>query len=96
VLLTGATGYLGTHILDLLRQETTVRRIICLVRASSSNEARNRISEGLVKRGKHQLNEEERDVECIPASLEKKNFGLEDELFKELSSETTIVIHVCI
>ncbi|KAI4252936.1 MAG: hypothetical protein L6R42_007772, partial [Xanthoria sp. 1 TBL-2021] len=52
ILLTGATGALGAHILHLLRSSTSVSRITCLVRASSPLAAHERVSKSLTARAK--------------------------------------------
>ncbi|KAL8703656.1 MAG: hypothetical protein Q9201_003168 [Fulgogasparrea decipioides] len=52
VLLTGATGALGAHILHLLRSSPTVSHIHCLVRAASPVAAHERVSKSLTARGK--------------------------------------------
>jgi thioester reductase-like protein/acyl-CoA synthetase (AMP-forming)/AMP-acid ligase II len=51
ILLTGATGLLGAHILNSLRQTPCVAKIYCLVRAASAHEAHDRVSTGQTSRG---------------------------------------------
>lgn len=51
VILTGATGTLGAHILYLLRSSSTFFRITCLVRAASPLAAHERVSKSLIARG---------------------------------------------
>ncbi|KAL8718586.1 MAG: hypothetical protein Q9181_008180, partial [Wetmoreana brouardii] len=51
-LLTGATGALGAHILQLLRSTSTITHITCLVRAASTLAAHERVSKSLIARGK--------------------------------------------
>ncbi|KAL9601196.1 MAG: hypothetical protein Q9219_002696 [cf. Caloplaca sp. 3 TL-2023] len=55
VLLTGATGALGAHILHLLRSSSTTSQITCLVRAASPLAAHERVSKSLIARGKQEL-----------------------------------------
>ncbi|KAI4136432.1 MAG: hypothetical protein L6R39_007789, partial [Caloplaca ligustica] len=55
ILLTGATGALGAHILHLLRSSPTTSQITCLVRAASPFAAHERVSKSLVARGKSGL-----------------------------------------
>lgn len=52
VLLTGATGALGAHILHLLRSSPVTSHITCLVRAASPFAAHERVSKSLAARGK--------------------------------------------
>ena len=51
-LLTGATGALGAHILHLLRSNSSVSHITCLVRASSPLAAHERVTKSLTARAK--------------------------------------------
>lgn len=50
MVLTGATGALGAHILDLLRSEDTVASIYCFVRAADQTAARERVCKALEQR----------------------------------------------
>ncbi|KAL8847300.1 MAG: hypothetical protein Q9221_007645 [Calogaya cf. arnoldii] len=52
ILLTGATGALGAHILHLLRSDPSILQITCLVRASSPLAAHERVSKSLTARAK--------------------------------------------
>ncbi|KAL8873605.1 MAG: hypothetical protein Q9174_000953 [Haloplaca sp. 1 TL-2023] len=55
VVLTGATGALGAHILHFLRSTPTVSQVTCLVRGASALAAHERVSKSLVARGKPPL-----------------------------------------
>jgi hypothetical protein len=94
VILTGATGSLGAHILDLLRKDHSVFQIICLVRASSITEAKKRVSDSLLKRRKQGLAANENRIVCLAASLRKRGFGLEDHYLRMMYNHTAIIIHV--
>lgn len=96
VLLTGATGVLGAHILDLLIGNRTVEKVFCLVRASSSKEATSRVDESLKKRMKPGLDKNSGKVQCFAAALGKEKLGLEDSDFVALERDTNLIIHVCI
>ncbi|KAL8655714.1 MAG: hypothetical protein Q9226_002937, partial [Calogaya cf. arnoldii] len=52
ILLSGATGALGAHILHLLRSNPSITQITCLVRASSLLAAHERVSKSLTARAK--------------------------------------------
>ena len=73
IVLTGATGFLGQHMLHLLRQSNQVDKVYCLVRASSAFEARQRVSTLLVKRGWNALDDsaEHCDLVCLPCNIER-------------------------
>jgi len=95
VLLTGATGTLGTHILHLLRSDDTLAQVICLVRGKS---VRQRVSNALTSRQKEPLRSEARDiyrsVVCVKASLGEKNLGLSSQDTLYLSQNVSTIIHV--
>lgn len=99
VLLTGATGFLGAHILHLLRQDSSVQRICCLLRAQSPAAAHERVSEGLKKRAMpgldpyKQSSTAKNKVICIPCELQSESIGLSEEDRQELINDTTIFIH---
>lgn len=91
--LTGATGALGAHILDILRSEITVLKIICLVRASSDKVAQERVSSALLQRNKRPIDTDDM-VTCYASSLGAANLGLSEAFFKEIRRSVTLIIHV--
>lgn len=97
VLLTGATGALGAHILSQLRTDKSVEQIVCLVRASSPESATKRVSESLVQRGKPPLkprNNLDKDyITCLPAQLCDEKLGLSEEAYRDLRQKRLLVIH---
>lgn len=50
VILTGATGALGAHLLDILSKDRSIDRVICLVRATSDRKAAERVRGSLAAR----------------------------------------------
>lgn len=96
VILTGATGFLGTHILALLLQDPNVSKIFCLVRANHPNDAAQRVSESLKSRGL--LISDDPDIQdsrlvCLPCSLAEPRLGLSEADWNQLTSQATILIH---
>ena len=91
--LTGATGALGSCILDILRNDPSVGRIFCLVRAVDDQDARVRVSDSLVDRGKQPLGASPR-VSCNQYFIDRPQLGLSEESYKEILSTVTHVIHV--
>lgn len=99
VLLTGATGSLGAHILDLLTACESISQIVCLVRAKDLQDARQRVDESLKKRRRPALNQQQDLlVVCLPAKLGEEILGLNvGELLEVLNlSQAAIFIHVCL
>ena len=83
ILLTGATGFLGSHILkNLLDRDCNVT---CLVRNAEKLESVFRYYFGNCI--------EKYSFEIIIGNIEFPHFGLSDELYKELTDRTDAVIH---
>ncbi|KAJ4420820.1 putative NRPS-like protein biosynthetic cluster [Gnomoniopsis sp. IMI 355080] len=96
VLLTGATGFLGAHVLVLLLRDAAVSKIFCLVRAQDTNEARERVLKSLQSR---ELEDPERHEEhysklvCLPSTLSDSHLGLADAEWDQISAQCTMIIH---
>ncbi|MCJ1400135.1 hypothetical protein MMC11_003339 [Xylographa trunciseda] len=93
VILTGATGALGAQILDQLRSDKSVRKIICLIRAANPAAAHARIDKSLVFRKKQPLERPDSKVICIVGKLGEPHLGLLEEAYTSLQDEATIIIH---
>ncbi|KAI0008847.1 hypothetical protein F4779DRAFT_418501 [Xylariaceae sp. FL0662B] len=89
VLLTGATGSLGTYVLESLLKDFRVSKIYCLTRGHGGLE---RLNNSRAILGFQPLPEE---VECLNADLAEPYFGLEtQELYTRLREMVTTVIHM--
>lgn len=96
IILTGATGFLGAHILDLLLRDSTVSKVICLVRSRSSEDAAERIGQSLKSRalaGYDVLNEQGSRLVCMPSSLPEARLGLSETDWNQIASQATMIIH---
>ncbi|KAI1064236.1 hypothetical protein LB506_007826 [Fusarium annulatum] len=93
VVLTGATGFLGAHILHLLRDDPKVDRIYCLLRADGPFAAQKRVSEGLFQRFLPPLEPRQGRVVCLPCHLTQRDLGLSEEQLREISTSATKIIH---
>lgn len=96
VLLTGATGFLGAHVLDLLLRDTTVSRVFCLVRAQDADEATERVVKSLKSRELEDAELAAKDdtrLVCLPTTLSEFHLGLSDAGWTRLSAEATMIIH---
>lgn len=91
IILTGATGALGSHLLDLLRSSSRYR-IVCLVRASSPEAARDRVVKSLLQRRKLSFDNSD-PILCLPTKLSEPNLGLDPEVYASLIRSTTLIIH---
>ncbi|WP_170214327.1 non-ribosomal peptide synthetase [Nocardia cyriacigeorgica] len=91
ILLTGATGYLGAHLLrELLdRTDATVR---CLVRATDSEEAAARIRSALLRYRLWDNTLADRIV-AVPGDLAAPWLGLSEPEFDRLAAEVDVIYH---
>ncbi|MBJ6762559.1 myxochelin non-ribosomal peptide synthetase MxcG [Myxococcaceae bacterium JPH2] len=91
ILLTGASGFVGAHLLDQLLRRTDAR-VICPVRARDASHAMKRLqaaltSQRLAPRG---LNER---VVALPADLTQPHLGLERSRYDALAQECDAILH---
>ncbi|OCH84283.1 L-aminoadipate-semialdehyde dehydrogenase [Obba rivulosa] len=93
VLLTGATGFLGAHILQQLVVSSTVAKVICLARAEEDQYALSRVKQSLRTRQLMLSPEHIAKVECLAASVNEKDLGLDADAYARLTAAVTIVIH---
>lgn len=96
VILTGATGALGAHILALLCDTPRVSQIHCLVRATTESFAQERLLKSLRARKKEAWRPERPiwlKIRCHPCKLSDPLLGLPKELYQGLADRTTLVIH---
>ncbi|OCH93933.1 L-aminoadipate-semialdehyde dehydrogenase large subunit [Obba rivulosa] len=95
VFLTGATGFLGAFILrDLLARQARVRKVICLVRARSAEQALERLRDSAEGRG---VWDEEwvhaGRLEVINGDLDQERFGLDEQTWDHVAWEADAIIH---
>ncbi|CAM3365294.1 amino acid adenylation domain-containing protein [Kibdelosporangium persicum] len=90
VLLTGATGFIGAHLLvQLLR--TTQATIVCPVRARDAAHARRRVLANLAR---YDLPTDSADrLECVPGDIAEPGLGLTPGRFTGLSGSLDLIIH---
>ncbi|KHO01262.1 AMP-dependent synthetase/ligase [Metarhizium album ARSEF 1941] len=91
VLLTGATGYLGTHILGELLQRQWVNKVVVLVRAADVGLAEERIRRAASTAGWWQPSALAR-IEVWPGDLTEAGLGLRPERWADMSS-LDVIIH---
>ncbi len=91
VFLTGATGFLGTFLLDELLRQTSAR-VHCLVRAADADQAFRRLRTVLEEREVWRDGMTERLV-AIPGDLGEPRFGLTEEAFLDLAVRVDAVYH---
>ncbi|RLN91653.1 hypothetical protein BBJ28_00006476 [Nothophytophthora sp. Chile5] len=95
ILLTGATGFLGVHLLHALLKYTE-NTVFCLVRAADEDAAMERIKKALMAFALHDdlkgFHLEERVVP-LPGNLAQPLLGLDADTFKMLATEVDAILH---
>ncbi|MFD8048751.1 thioester reductase domain-containing protein [Streptomyces chartreusis] len=93
ILLTGATGFLGSHmLLDLLRHSDA--HIYCLVRAGDEEAAVARLGKALKSYALPWSSEVRRRVTVLPGDIRQPHLGLSDEVWNTLTHELDSVVSV--
>ncbi len=93
IVLTGATGSLGAHILDQLVNNPTVTKVVCLSRAKTHDESLKRIQQSLLERERHLSPEAMSKIQSFASDVNQPTLGLTAEQYETLRSEVTSVIH---
>ncbi|WP_423760150.1 thioester reductase domain-containing protein [Burkholderia sp. NLJ2] len=91
VLLTGATGFLGAHLLHTLLA-TTDARVMCVVRADDPVAGVRRIEAAMQSHGLWEARHAHRIV-AVPGDLGEPNLGLSTAAFDALASEIDAIYH---
>ncbi|MFI0733786.1 thioester reductase domain-containing protein [Streptomyces sp. NPDC021225] len=93
ILLTGATGFLGGHmLLDLLRYSDA--HVYCLVRAADEEEATQRLGTALAGFSLPWSSEIRRRVTVLPGDLRRPRLGLPEDRWSALAEELDSVVSV--
>ncbi|RMZ86788.1 hypothetical protein DV736_g5986, partial [Chaetothyriales sp. CBS 134916] len=92
VLVTGATGSVGCHIVAALAALPTVKRVICLNR-QSNHEPRKRQFESLISKGICDPERLAGKLMVLESDAAKAYLGLPLEIYQELARSVTHIIH---
>jgi len=93
VILTGATGSLGAHILDQLTRRSDIAKVICLSRARSHEDSLRRIQDSLQQRQRTLSPESMSKVTSLAADVNKPDLGLDQGEYESLRISATSIIH---
>lgn len=94
VLLTGATGFLGSHILESLLSSPVVDRVFCLVRGSNLDAARLRLVQQLKEQRIEQHMVPFERVVLLLGDVSRHYFGFDDAVLEQLcAANVTSLIH---
>jgi len=95
VVLMGATGSLGAHVLAQLVARPDIHTVHCLVRAEHSRDAEGRVRKSLSQRKiLHSMSLIERRKICaVAADLSAPNLGLDDQTYHVIAKNLASIIH---
>jgi thioester reductase-like protein len=93
VVLTGATGSLGAHILDQLTSRPDITRVICLSRAKSHADSTSRIHDSLAQRLRQLTPDAKAKIVSYAADVNRPNLGLTSAEYEDLRKSATAIIH---
>lgn len=96
ILVTGATGSLGAHVVAQMVHNASVDKVYCLVRATSSRNAAQRVVESMVQRRVyHNLTARERSkIVSLPSDFSRQDLGLEPLVYNEVTRNVSLVVHL--
>lgn len=93
VLLTGATGFLGRHVLSTLLKDSDLE-VVCLVRANDVSHAADRVATALRGMGEQGLLVASPSrVDVVVGDLELDRFGLDEMSFARLAHRVDTIMH---
>jgi thioester reductase-like protein len=92
IFLTGATGFLGVHLLYELLQKT-LATIYCLVRANSLEQGRQKLYHQLAVQQLWNGTIDETRIVPVPGDLASPLFGLSMQQFSELAAQVEVIYH---
>lgn len=92
ILLTGATGFLGAHLLAALLAKSADAAVYCIVRAPSDREAQQRLSDALV-RFRVPLSALPATVRAVAGDLTRADLGVTAGMRRELCERVSTVLH---
>ncbi|MFC9502177.1 amino acid adenylation domain-containing protein [Streptomyces sp. NPDC057002] len=92
VLLTGATGFVGVHLLAELLTGTDAE-VVCTVRAPSAAEATARLHQALETHRIHLPDTAKKRITAVCADLARPRLGVDEETFSELARTCGAILH---
>ncbi len=92
ILLTGATGFVGSHLLAQLLRATDAE-VVCAVRAAGPEAALDRVRSALSAADLTLSPDQHRRVTALPADLARPRLGLSEQRWKALGSTVDAILH---
>ncbi|KTC82806.1 thioester reductase domain-containing protein [Legionella brunensis] len=92
IFLTGASGFLGVHLLKECLEQTHAE-IFCIIRGSSKDEAKKRLLE-CAREKKIDINTaEEKRIHCLCGDISRQKLGLSDDDYTYVTQSMDLIIH---
>lgn len=91
-LITGASGFLGAHLLHQCLKQFPNTKLICLVRRTAQQKPKERLINRL-KNYKLWREDFEERIKVIEADISRPQLGLADSQWKRLSQEVDVIFH---
>ena len=93
ILVTGATGSLGAHLVAELIARPDVKTVFCLNRVSRGSDAEQRQRKSLAEKGLQLESDDWAKLRIIETDASKTHLGLSDEQYDGIAQMVTAVIH---
>ncbi len=93
ILLTGATGFVGIHVLATLLSRTHAD-VYCLVRAKTLEDARHRLDKTAETFHLSAIIAEKKRIKLVLGALEDPTFALNQREYEQLSNQVDLIYHV--
>jgi amino acid adenylation domain-containing protein/thioester reductase-like protein len=92
IFLTGATGFVGVHLLQNLLSKTSAK-LYCLIRGSSLEKCEDKLKLSIKKYGVVITSEDWSRINLVNGDLEKKKFALDNAQYSDLVTNIDLIIH---
>jgi thioester reductase-like protein len=95
IFLTGATGFVGSHLLHHLLHRTGVKQVVCLARSNDGHSAESRIQLALEKYDLDVLSLDAlRKLTVLDGDMAQADLGLGDDKFTWLANWASVIFHL--
>ncbi|WED42135.1 thioester reductase domain-containing protein [Legionella cardiaca] len=92
ILLTGASGFLGVHLLKECLVQTHAE-IFCIIRSSSKDEAKARLMHCAKEKKINISTAEEKRIHCLCGDISRQKLGLSDDDYAYVTHSMDLIIH---